>query len=104
MIHEAHTLIRTFTCDEPSCGKKSVLTFVDQVLKEEPSGDNFKHYRTVRTNNGKELGYCSAACEAKAATSGAHEFVEPPKLVVANEAEALAATKAAETLAKLRAK
>jgi hypothetical protein len=95
------TLIRTFKCDEDSCGKQFALKFENQQLVSEPA-EELKQFRTVKNGQGKEFAYCSGSCESKAASAGKHDFVEPTRIKVANDQDAFIAAKASERLIELR--
>jgi hypothetical protein len=97
----SETLIRTFRCDDESCGKEFAVKFENQQLVGEPPVE-LKQFRTVKNGQGREFGYCSGVCEGKAASAGKHDFVEPSRIKVANDQDAFIAAKASERLIELR--
>jgi len=94
-------LTRTFVCEGEGCNKEFTLQFLNtQPVGEPPAG--IEQWRVVQNNNGLQFGYCSGACESKAALSGKHDFQRPPQIQLATERDAHVAKKAVDKLIELR--
>jgi len=99
----------TFSCDAFECG--NTVTFA--ATKEDRdaaaiSSPWINAMRFVKTADGREVSYCSDECEIKAIATGAHNRIEPKRIVdAAGQAQinlaAEAAKRAANATAALKA-
>lgn len=91
------SVIRTIKC-ELSEDCKHELTFDrkdEQAIFGNSENAWLKGTRVIQTADGRNLAYCSDACEVKGTATGKHNLPEAPKVVQANPAQAEAAAKLA---------
>lgn len=89
------SVIRTIECENVAeCGNKVLFDRKDeQTTFADPNNIWLKSTRVVQSADGRNLVYCSDACEVKGAGTGKHNIPEAPKVVQANPAQAEAAAK-----------
>lgn len=85
------SVIRTISCDAPNCGKQVLFDRKDEkVTFENPENVWLKSTRVVQSADGRNIVYCSDACEVKGAATGTHNIPEAPKIVTATSPAAIA--------------
>lgn len=95
------SVIRTIGCDADGCGKQVIFDRKDeQTTFADPNNVWLKATRVVQSADGRNIVYCSDACEVKGAGTGKHNIPEAPKVAVANPAQAEAAGKLAAARAQ----
>lgn len=95
----------TFSCDAPECGKAITFAATPEDHKvavvENPWLTSMRY---IKTASGKDLSYCSDECEIKAVATGAHNPVEPKRIIdTANQAQINLAAEAAKRAANATA-
>ena len=86
-------------CELLECPREASF---DMATKEKVMADNpwLRTYRTVQTGDNRFIGYCSDTCEVRGVTSGKHNVPDPPKIVPAANAGAIALAAQAAANAK----
>lgn len=99
------SVIRTIKCDAEGCGKEVIFDRKDeQTTFADPNNIWLKSTRVVQSADGRNLVYCSDACEVNGAATGKHNIPEPPKIQPAsNSAQVEAAAKLAQARAAAEA-
>lgn len=90
--------IRNISCDGPGCLKSLLYDRKDEKTTfEMPENSWLRTTRVTQTADGRNLVYCSDACEVNGAATGVHNIPEAPKVIQATSPAAIAmAAKAAE--------
>jgi len=99
----------TFSCDGPECGKTATFAATQEDRQLAVTNNPWLNaMRFVKTGDGREVSYCSDECEINAVSAGAHNRLEPKRIVdAAGQAQvnlaAEAAKRAAQATAALKA-
>ena len=99
----------TFSCDGPECGKATTFAATQEDQKVAVISNPWLNgMRFIKTADGREVAYCSDECEVKAVATGAHNKLEPKRIVDATgqaqvNLAAEAAKRAANATAALKA-
>jgi len=102
--------VRTITCNGPEC--PHTVTFDRREEKQTfdaPGNEWMKSVRIIQTVDGRNIVYCSDACEIKGVATGSHNLPTPKKIIDAPassasiQAAAAAAKRAEEATAALKA-
>lgn len=95
------TAIRSIACDAPECTKALMYDRKDEKATfENPENAWLRSSRVVQSADGRNMVYCSDTCEVKGTASGRHNLPEPPRVVAAGNAAAIAAAAQAAANAK----
>ncbi len=95
------SVIRTISCDAEGCTNQVLF---DRTVEKETFADPkniwLKSTRVVQSADGRNIVYCSDACEVKGTATGKHNIPEPTKIVTAANPAAITAAAAAAAQAR----
>lgn len=96
------SVIRTIKCDAEGCPHEVSFDRKDErTIFEDVNNAWLKVTRVVQSADGRNIVYCSDACEVKGTATGKHNIPETPKVAVAtNPAQVEAAAKLAAARAQ----
>lgn len=89
--------IRHIKCDAPECKNEVLYDRKDEKATfENPDNAWLRTTRIVQSADGRNMMYCSDACELGGIKTGKHNLPEAPKVSTATQADVSAAVKLAQ--------
>lgn len=97
------TVVRTIKCEAEGCEHADGILFdrkEEQQIFTKPENAWLKGLRLIQTADGRQLAYCSDACEVKGVATGKHNLPEPKRIIEAGNSAAVAAAAQSAATAK----
>lgn len=100
-MSQVQSVFYTISCDSPKCTKSVTFSATEEGSRDAVKDNPWmRSFRNVSTQDKRGLGYCSDECEAEGLKTGAHNILEPKKIVEPGGAAGVnLAAKAAEQAA-----